>query len=651
MAGTEVASAGAAAREIDVFCTVHSLSFGVQAAGSISCARDGHGLDDAFPRGAFWEYCCDCQTFVHCDIVKERKANDSCPSCTRQFARRYVCGQCHVIACESDAPARRKQFSFGPAGVPPPTCPGCLAPTPPGPLNHRCEDFGFAFLTPRAECPFCKEPVAAPAAAAGPAPQQPACPNCHAPVKPHFKFCKKCRAPVQAQGHAPAVAPAPAPVAYAEPIRVAPSQAHGALSASPPVPAAGVADVPPAGAPLAAPATGGSQNKKLIAVFAAVIIAGGALAAVAAYRASSSSHSTEAKLSNAIARGDLLAPSGESAQHYYRLLKSEGASAETLSRQAARLTQALTARPYKMLEEFAVAGNSDPSPSEWDEAGRLFTAASEINPQDGPLAARAAYCQGRAAYGRRQGDTALELWRRASDLDRAWALPPNGVGLIHNDREQFDTARTYLAEAIRRDPGWAPPYNNMGTSYLRQKNYDQAAEYYRRAAELAPRWARPHAWLGDIAYQRKDFCGAQQEYQSALDLATPGMTNWNPQRIQSKRDDAAAKCAGGVSGGAGASRIQFGTGGTTATVSGSTAGTDAYVIAARAEQTMSVRLTAQGGGATLQVLDSGMNLLGEAAAGGSWSGTLSYTGDYNIIVTSTGGVAAYTLRVTIPPLG
>ncbi|MBA3240545.1 MAG: hypothetical protein H0T60_04890, partial [Acidobacteria bacterium] len=350
MTHTDKTGADVGVREIDVYCPAHSLSFSVRAASHIACGRNGHELDHAFPRGVFWEYCCDCQTFAHCEIAKERKADESCPSCSRQFARRYVCDKCHVITCESDAPARRKLFSFGAAGAPPPTCPGCLAPTGASPLRHDCEDFGFTFLTTRKECPFCRDPVGAQAkaeSAAQPQPvQQPpaaaalSCPNCSATVKAHFKFCKKCRTPLQTQAAAPA----------AVEVRAAPSP-DGFSSApvhdTPPPFATATGHEPKAGDPTEQRP---SQNKKIIAGVAAVVAIVGALLVGAAYRASSSAYSTEGKLANAIARGNLISPSGESAQYYYNQLKSEGARADTLSRYSAQLLPALTTRPYKMLE-------------------------------------------------------------------------------------------------------------------------------------------------------------------------------------------------------------------------------------------------------------------------------------------------------------
>ncbi|HEV2763707.1 MAG TPA: tetratricopeptide repeat protein, partial [Pyrinomonadaceae bacterium] len=399
------------------------------------------------------------------------------------------------------------------------------------------------------------------------------------------------------------------------------------------------------------PAPRASGGKKLLIGVAVAVLVAGALLMMAAYRASSSSFSTESKLENAIAKGNLVSPAGDSAQHYYNLLRSEGARPDALDRHAARLLPLLTARPFKMLEDLAIPGKNDSSPTEWEEASRLLAWAAELSPQDKSLAARAVYSTGRAAYTRQQTDAALEQWTRAAELDPKWAAPVNGVGLIYNERKQYETARKYLRDAIRRDPNWAVPYNNMGTSYFYERSYDQAAEYYQKAASLAPQWARPHAWLGDIAYERKDFCTARQEYQTALDFAAPGMNNWNPERIQSKRDSAAAKCAQPVSSDAGRERITFGLGGTAASLRGYTSGTNSYVISALANQNMNVWLAADSGSPALRVFDSAMNPLSTGEGLTSWSGTLPYSGDYNILVTSAGGGAAYTLHVTIPPRG
>lgn len=80
--------------------------------------------------------------------------------------------------------------------------------------------------------------------------------------------------------------------------------------------------------------------------------------------------STESKLQDAIARGNLIAPQGTSASDYYGQLKSEGASSATLSKYSEQVIPLLTATPYEMLNKFALVGSDEPLQSEWDEAAR-----------------------------------------------------------------------------------------------------------------------------------------------------------------------------------------------------------------------------------------------------------------------------------------
>ena len=78
-------------------------------------------------------------------------------------------------------------------------------------------------------------------------------------------------------------------------------------------------------------------------------------------------------------------------------------------------------------------------------------------------------------------------------------MPPNGVGVIYNEKKNFEAARKYLFEAVRREASC------IGTSCYLEKKYDDASTYYMKAVERSPNWARPHAWLGDVAMERNDF--------------------------------------------------------------------------------------------------------------------------------------------------
>ena len=450
-------------------------------------------------------------------------------------------------------------------------------------------------------------------------------------MKPGFRFCKRCGHRREADAeHEPEdvtlVAPHPAP-----PPDVPDPANFSSTTFEPPL----TPSVPP------------PRKKKFLGLIIAVI-AGGALI-IGAVVIGMSRNTSEKKLQRAIASGNLLSPSGESAYDYYRKLQSEGADPAVLKTHEEKLLPLLKQKPQELIAQVVSTSGRNVTAIEWDEAEKMMQWANEINPRDKSLAAWAAYSAGRAAYAREDRKVALESWLRARELDDSWELPNNGIGVIYNERKQYSTARQYLEQAIRQAPQWPLPYNNMGTSYYLEGNYYSAAKYYEQARDLAPEWARPHAWLGSIANQQKDYCGAAREYQLAHDLETPDMSNWNSASIIRQLELAKRRCELSTGETSDARRILFGPGGTQATVTGTTEDTDSYVLGAKATQVMTVSLSSTRNNARLHVLDTQRNTLTNPNDATWWSGTLSTTGDYIIMVEATESVTNYTLQVNIPP--
>lgn len=340
----------------------------------------------------------------------------------------------------------------------------------------------------KVEVPTQTPPVAVAAAAAS------TCPQCGAPVDPDSHTCPLCRSDI---GSRDAAADAPLNEPSAEPdLNVVESV----------------------------------KKKRRSGVVAAVgiIIVSLVIFAVYLWRGDS----LEARLDRAINSGNLLAPPGRSAYDLYQQLKSSGNNASVLRKVEAKLLPLLTQRAQNTITSFAQVGTKEPSIPEWEETAKILAWATEIKPDDQGLAARHIYCTGRIAYLQDNKDEALRLWKRAGDMDRTWAVPVNGAGLIHNERREYSVARPYFREAMSRDPDWAVPYNNLGTSYFFERKYDEAESFYRQAVEHAPRWARPHAWLGDIARLRKDYSGAAHEYEIVLDANSIGTSNMNLDKIR-----------------------------------------------------------------------------------------------------------------------
>lgn len=264
---------------------------------------------------------------------------------------------------------------------------------------------------------------------------------------------------------------------------------------------------------------------------------------IIALASSNSTRALEQQLDSAIASGQFLTPATNNAHDLYYQLKNTGASEDTLRGYREKLVPLLTDRFYKMIREFTIAGNEEPPMGEWQKAYESLRWASELNPEDKALVARTAYCEGRVAFISKDESRAIEAWTRASNADKTFALPVNGIGLIYTGRKNYSAARTYYLDAIQRDAKWAVPYNNVGTSYYMERNYSDAKGYYQKAAELAPQWARPHSWLADIAMRESDYATAVQEFSLVLEPGMTGTKGMDFAKIQKQLDLARERSA------------------------------------------------------------------------------------------------------------
>jgi tetratricopeptide (TPR) repeat protein len=538
-----------------VFCPSHRVSFAVLETSNISCDAGGHALSGNFPFSEVWEYCCDCQSFWPVNSAGDATPRHVCMACENELIRFYLCDNCQVISAESDEATRRKAYRLPAQSAPHPSCPGCLTTTGAVLKTHDCSEFGLSFLTARLICPFCEDDIDDPLtvpleksdrsqtkleeitiSAVGKdfhdvgevrepkndreSPQAEnwnapiVCPKCATPGKAEQDFCQNCGSRLGIEGQD----------FHSEEAQRDPRHEEEVATRS---------------------ASISSRTYLKGGIVVALIVVAVLIVVVAITLFGL--NSVERRLDSAIAKGSLLAPPGESAYDLYHQLKRDGASASTLARYDARLLPLLTTHPKQMLSDITdPERNGEPSIIQWDEAAKLLAWANEIRPQDTSLAARAAYCTGRVSYLNKNKDDALRDWKRASDLDRMWALPENHIGLVYNERHEYVAARSFLTEAIRREPQWAVPYNNLGTSFYYEKNYGQAESYYEQARDRAPRWARPHAWLGELATRRGDYSRAIQEFETVLNLATADNSGIKLDEIRNKLEEARQKSSHSV---------------------------------------------------------------------------------------------------------
>ncbi|MBK8813701.1 MAG: tetratricopeptide repeat protein [Acidobacteria bacterium] len=270
----------------------------------------------------------------------------------------------------------------------------------------------------------------------------------------------------------------------------------------------------------------------VIGVMLAAVLGGGA------YWYLTLPHPAESKLDKAITGNKILEPAGENAYEFYKQLKQQGADPKVLAKFEDRLYPILTDRPKELLKTVLEPGITEKRVEEWQDAVKMLEWAVDMRPSENQVAAKAAYCKGRVHYLLEQKDQAIEQWKKSADLDKKWALPLNGIGLIFNERRDYDTARTWLRQAVERDPKWPIPYNNIGTSYYYQKSYPDALAHYRKAVELAPKWARPHAWLGSIALENYEYQTAVSEFEQVLAPDAVGAAEMNLEKIRKQLEEA-----------------------------------------------------------------------------------------------------------------
>lgn len=83
-------------------------------------------------------------------------------------------------------------------------------------------------------------------------------------------------------------------------------------------------------------------------------------------------------------------------------------------------------------------------------------------------------------------DQAIAKFRIAADLDPAWGMPRNNIGIAHYDAGRLDLALQELNEAIRLQPSLAVAYNNRALVHFQKRQYDVAVQDCTKALELDP---------------------------------------------------------------------------------------------------------------------------------------------------------------------
>jgi tetratricopeptide (TPR) repeat protein len=92
--------------------------------------------------------------------------------------------------------------------------------------------------------------------------------------------------------------------------------------------------------------------------------------------------------------------------------------------------------------------------------------------------------QGTEAQRIADNDKALRLFQKAVELDPAYAVAYNDLGIIFELKGQLDKAEASYLKAVKIDPLYLSPCTNLALLYENKRELDRALYYWKKRAEL-----------------------------------------------------------------------------------------------------------------------------------------------------------------------
>ncbi|MCM8795143.1 MAG: tetratricopeptide repeat protein [Candidatus Omnitrophica bacterium] len=81
-------------------------------------------------------------------------------------------------------------------------------------------------------------------------------------------------------------------------------------------------------------------------------------------------------------------------------------------------------------------------------------------------------------------DQAIVFYQKAIELDPAYVIAYNDLGIIYEAKGFFDLAEASYLKAIQVDPNYLSPYSNLALFYENKREFEKAAFYWQRRLEL-----------------------------------------------------------------------------------------------------------------------------------------------------------------------
>jgi tetratricopeptide (TPR) repeat protein len=113
----------------------------------------------------------------------------------------------------------------------------------------------------------------------------------------------------------------------------------------------------------------------------------------------------------------------------------------------------------------------------------------------------------------------VEHFRRALEIDPAYANAHYNLGNVLSERAELDSAIRHFRRAIQIDPVHVNAYNNLGIALAKQGELEEAIRHFRRAIEIDPAYINAHNNLGIALASRGELDEAVQHFRRALQIS------------------------------------------------------------------------------------------------------------------------------------
>lgn len=123
---------------------------------------------------------------------------------------------------------------------------------------------------------------------------------------------------------------------------------------------------------------------------------------------------------------------------------------------------------------------------------------------------------GNALFQKGDSEGAIRAYRKALEIEPAYALAWNNLGTVLLGGGRFQESVGCFDQALRLKPDFSEAECNLGNAWFQLGDPDRAGPHFKRALEINPDYAAAHAGLADVLARQGRLVESGEHYRTAL---------------------------------------------------------------------------------------------------------------------------------------